>query len=308
MKILITGGRGFLGTRLTGILDKQSDVEFRTFGSSDLNLKDADATRAYFTKYRPDAIIHLAARVGGIEFNKTRHAEQLYENVTMLFNVLEAARSCECSKIILCGSVCAYAGEAPVPFSEETGLYSGVPETTVFGYGNAKRFFLTAAEAYRNQYNIDISLPILANLYGPGDDFNLATCHVIPAMINRLSDCVKNGINEVTFWGTGKASREFLYVDDAARAIISCIDRDIEIPFNVGSGEEVTMAELADLIAEQVGFSGTILWDTTKPDGHLRRKLDLARFDGLFPDWEGTKLRDGLKNSVEYFNKYTTTL
>ena len=301
MKILITGGRGFLGTRLCNILDNKNGIEYRTFSSSELNLKDMEAVRSYFSEYQPDAIIHLAARVGGIEFNKTRHAEQLFENVTMLFNVLEAARTCECSKIVLCGSVCAYAGEAPVPFSEETGLFSGVPETTVFGYGNAKRFFLTASEAYRNQYGMDISLPILANLYGPGDDFNLATCHVIPAMINRLSDCVKNGIDEVTFWGTGKASREFLYVDDAASAIINCIDRDIEIPFNVGSGEEVTMAKLADLIAEQVGFSGKILWDTTKPDGHPRRKLDLTRFDSLFPDGEGTALRDGLKNSVEYF-------
>lgn len=303
MKVLVTGGRGFLGTRLCNILDQQENVEYSTFSSSELDLKDIDAVRTYFAAYKPDAIIHLAARVGGIEFNKTRHAEQLFENVTMLFNVLEAARSCECRKTVLCGSVCAYAGDAPVPFAEETGLFSGVPEKTVFGYGNAKRFFLTAAEAYRNQYGMDISLPVLANLYGPGDDFNLATCHVIPAMINRLSECVEKGNNEVTFWGTGKASREFLYVDDAARAIINCLERDIEMPFNVGSGEEVTMAQLADIIAERVGFSGKILWDTTKPDGHPRRKLDLTRFNSLFPEWKGTSLSEGLKESVDYFRK-----
>jgi GDP-L-fucose synthase len=306
MKVLITGGRGFLGTRLTNILEKDKNIEFSTFRSSELDLKSIDDTRAYFKTCRPDAVIHLAARVGGIEFNKTRHAEQLYENVTMLFNILEAARNCECRKIVLCGSVCAYSGDAPVPFSEETGLYSGVPEKTVFGYGNAKRFFLTAAEAYRKQYGMEISLPILANLYGPGDDFNLATCHVIPAMINRFSDCIKNGVEEVTFWGTGNASREFLYVDDAAEIIINCLDRNIEIPFNVGSGEEITMSELAELIGALVGFKGKIMWDTDKPDGHPRRKLDLNRFDTLFPHWKGTRLNDGLKSSVEYFRSMSS--
>ena len=304
MKVLVTGGKGFLGTSLSKLLDQQADISYHCFNSSDLDLKDINATQDYCQNYKPDAIIHLAARVGGIEFNKTRHAEQLYENVTMLFNILEAARKCDCKKVVLCGSVCAYAGDAPIPFAEETGLFSGVPEKTVFGYGNAKRFFLIAAEAYIQQYGMDISLPVLANLYGPGDDFNLETCHVIPAMINRFSQAIENNASDVQFWGTGKASREFLYVDDAARAIIACLNRDIKTPFNVGSGEEITVYDLAHTISELMGYKGEITWDLTKPDGHPRRKLDLGRFEKLFTDWKGTSLKKGLANAIEYFKTH----
>ncbi|MBN1863381.1 MAG: NAD-dependent epimerase/dehydratase family protein [Victivallales bacterium] len=304
MKLLVTGGHGFLGGHLLAQLGRMDDVEAGVFSSVELDLRDPSATQDYFFDYKPDAVIHLAARVGGIEFNKTRHAEQLRDNTLMLFNVLEACRSSGCGKLVLCGSVCAYASNAPVPFSEDTGLFCGPPEETVLGYGSAKRMFITAAQAYRKQYGLKSCVPVLANLYGPGDSFDPSSCHVIPAMIRRFSEALAEGRDELVFWGTGRASREFLYSGDAARVIAECLARDIELPFNVGSGEEVTMSELAGAVAREAGYSGRIRWDVSKPDGHPRRKLDLTRFSTIFPEFTPTPLQIGLKLTVEFFIKH----
>jgi nucleoside-diphosphate-sugar epimerase len=300
-KILISGGNGFLGGHLKPLL-ANAGYEVHSPRSSEVDFRDLRQVRECFELLKPDWIIHLAARVGGIEYNKTRHAEQLYDNTSMLLSVLEGARQSGCLKVLLCGSVCAYSGNAPIPFKEESGLFSGTPEETVFGYGNAKRLFIPFAEAYSRQYGMDIKLPVLANLYGPGDDFNLESCHVIPAMIRRFAEAAERQDKSITLWGSGKVSREFLYVKDAAEVIFRALTNDTGFaPFNVGSGEECQILELVNTLSEILGYEGEIIWDTTRPDGHPRRKLDLEYFNSLFPDWQGTSLKEGLKATVEFY-------
>lgn len=299
-KVLVTGGRGFLGqhvcTKLDILLAKVIAPK-----SLEYDLTNRKVTKNLFATVKPDIVLHLAARVGGIEYNKVRHAEQLYQNVTMLLNVMEECRAIDIEKVVLCGSVCAYPGDSPVPF-EEKDLMGNHPEKTVIGYGTAKRFFIPAASIYAEQNNLNISLPVLANLYGPGDNFDLSSCHVIPAMIHKLHDAKTKKISTVTFWGSGNATREFLFVEDAAEVIIKTAERDNgPRPFNVSSGNEISMKELVATIAKLVGYHGEIKWDTSKPDGHPRRYLEISTMKKIFPETKTINMGDGLKLTVEWY-------
>ena len=299
-KILVTGGTGFLGKHVCAKLNALS-AKVIAPKSIDYDLTNPIATKRLFMSVKPNIVLHLAARVGGIEYNKSRHAEQLYQNVTMLLNVMEGCKHLGVKKVVLVGSVCAYPGDAPIPFKEKD-LMGNHPERTVIGYGTAKRFFIPVGAVYSDQYKLNVALPVLANLYGPGDNFDPLSCHVIPAMIRKLNDAKVNKIPSVTFWGSGKATREFLFVEDAAEIILMTAEKDIEVrPFNVGSGEEITMKDLAFAIAKLIDYDGEIRWDTSKPDGHPRRYLDISIMRKLFPEKKMINIVDGLRFTIEWF-------
>lgn len=301
-KTLVTGGAGFLGRQVCAKLNGLS-ADVIAPKHSEYDLLDPLATQKLFNNSRPDIVLHLAAKVGGIEYNKSRHSEQLYQNVTMLLNVMEACKHTAVKKVVLVNSVCAYPEDAPIPFHEKD-LMGNHPEKTVIGYGTAKRFFIPVAAVYSEQHKISVSLPVLANLYGPGDNFDPLSCHVIPAMIHKISYANTNNIPSVSFWGSGKATREFLFVEDAAEIIVMSAEQNIgPEPFNVGSGEEITMADLASTIAKLIGYDGVIQWDTSKPDGHPRRSLDCNTMRKLFPGKKTTNITNGLGLTIKWFQQ-----
>ncbi len=301
-KVLVTGGNGFLGQHVCAKLNALS-VKVIAPKSIEYDLTNPADAKKLFITVNPDIVLHLAARVGGIEYNKSRHAEQLYQNVAMLLNVMEGCKHFGVKKVVLVGSVCAYPGDAPIPFKEKD-LMGTHPEKTVFGYGTAKRLFIPVAAAYSEQYKLNVALPVLANLYGPGDNFDPLSCHVIPAIIRKLNDAKTNKIPSVTFWGSGKATREFLFVEDAAEIILMSAEKDIgPCPFNVGSGEEIAIADLVSTIAQLIDYDGEIRWDTSKPDGHPRRYLDISAARKLFPEKNMINIIHGLRLTVEWFQQ-----
>lgn len=299
-KILITGGTGFLGKHVCYKLRELSSKIFAP-KSTEYDLTNPIATKKLFAYVMPDIVLHLAAKVGGIEFNKSRHAEQLYQNTMMLLNVMEECKNHNVQKVVLVGSVCAYPSNTSIPF-KEINLMGDHPEKTVIGYGTAKRFFIPTALLYSEQYKLDIALPVLANLYGPGDNFDLLSCHVIPALIRKFYDAKNNNISSVTLWGTGTATREFLFVEDAAEIILLSAERNIGCePVNIGSGEEISIKDLAQMIAKLIDYNGEILWDISKPDGHPRRTLDVSNMKKIFPDKKITLIADGLASTIKWF-------
>jgi GDP-L-fucose synthase len=296
--VTVTGGAGFLGRFVTRDL-RELGADVRVIRSSDHDLRDPAASRDAVDGAQ--VVIHLAANVGGIGFNRRNPAPLVYDNLMMTGNIFEQARAAGVEKLVSACTVCAYPKHTPVPFSE-TSLWDGYPEESNAPYGLAKKMMLVLSDAYRRQYGFDSCVPIIANLYGPEDNFDLEDSHVIAAMIRKFVEAHERGGEPVTLWGTGSASREFLYVEDAARALLLAAEHlDRSDAVNVGTGVETRIRDLAELIQDLVGHRGDIVWDSTKPDGQPTRYLDVSRAR----DWLGfeadTPLRDGLDRTIASF-------
>ena len=299
---VVTGGSGFLGSHLVEELrERSSDIDVFVPRSSEYDLRNRDEIRAMLRDTDPDVIIHLAASVGGIGANRDNPGRYFYDNAVMGIELMEQARQYGVEKVTLLGTVCAYPEITPIPFKEEN-LFDGFPEETNAPYGIAKRSLLVQSQAYRKQYDFNSIYLLPVNLYGPRDDFDLETSHVIPALIRKCIEARKCGDDTVTVWGTGDPTREFLYVKDAVTGILNATESyDRSIPVNLGSGEEVSIKELAEKIASLTGYDGDLIWDTSKPDGQPRRKLDTSKARKEF-GWEAsTMLTEGLRETIEWF-------
>jgi nucleoside-diphosphate-sugar epimerase len=300
MKILLTGATGFLGQNLKPVLSE--DYEVQGIQSSFWDLRCQRTCYQALDQFKPDVIVHAAGSVGGILANKENPGKFMYENLIMGANLIEAARTEGVKKFILLGTVCAYPKHTPVPFKEEE-LWNGYPEETNAPYGIAKKTLMRLVEAYHEQYNFNGVNLVPVNMYGPHDHFNLTSSHVIPALILKVHQARKNGDTEVILWGSGQASREFLYAPDCAKAIKLAIEKDVSPePINIGTGKEIKICELIETIADIMGFDGDIIYDTTKPDGQPRRCLDTSRAKDRLGFEAKTNLRDGLVKTIEWFN------
>ncbi|MBI4021910.1 MAG: GDP-L-fucose synthase [Candidatus Andersenbacteria bacterium] len=300
-RILVTGGSGFLGSRVVDTLIKHGYRRVYAPTIDEYNLVQADGARRAVRETAPDIIIHLAARVGGIGANRARPGTFFYDNLMMGVQLMEEARRAGVQKFVAIGTICCYPKFSAVPFREET-LWDGYPEETNAPYGLAKKMLLVQAQAYRSQYGFNGIFLMPVNLYGPGDNFDLESGHVLPALIRKCSEAVRLGMDEVVVWGTGEPTREFLYVDDCARAIVLATERyDGPEPVNIGSGFEISIRDLAALVAEFTGFTGRLRWDTNKPDGQPRRRLDVSRAREYFGFTASTDFRTGLQRTIEWY-------
>lgn len=303
-RVLATGGAGFLGRRVCALLDA-AGARTTVVRSAELDLTRQSDTEAYVQDQRPDVIVHLAAEVGGIGANRDNPGRYFYANAMMGINLIEAARSAGVSKFVQIGTVCAYPKHTPIPFVEDD-LWIGYPEETNAPYGVAKKSLLVMLQAYRAQYGLNGIYLLPVNLYGPGDNFDLNSSHVIPALIRKFVNAVDEGHRDVEVWGTGAASREFLHVDDAARAIVmGTVAYDDSEPVNIGASREITITELVTLIADLTGFEGELSWDTTKPDGQPRRKLDTTRAEERFGFRASVALEDGLRSTIDWWRAHS---
>ncbi len=304
IRILVTGGKGFLGKHVCENLRSRGFNEIITFSRKDYNLtRENDVEKLFKDNTQIDVVLHLAAVVGGIGFNKENPGKIYYENLMMNTLVQEYSRLAGVSKFVGVGSVCSYPKIVPTPFKEEK-LWDGYPEETNAPYGLAKKSMLVQSQAYAQQYGFNAIHLVMVNLYGPGDDFNPRTSHVIPALIRKFSEARQNNYHEITLWGTGNASREFLYVEDAAEGIIKAIEHyNKSFPVNLGSGQEVTIKGLATKIAELTGFAGEIKWDATKPDGQPRRCLDVSLAEKEFYFKACTPLEEGLTKTISWYKQ-----
>lgn len=301
-KILLTGGAGFLGSFITERLINEKKLDPRDISvprSKNLDLtKWENCVKAVDDI---DVVIHLAAKVGGIGFNKKYPATLFYDNAIMGIQLIEAARQAGVEKFVAIGTVCAYPKFTPVPFKEEN-LWEGYPEETNAPYGIAKKILLIQAEAYRQQYGFNAIYLLMVNLYGPRDNFHPEYSHVIPALIRKVYEAKESGRDCITLWGTGKPTREFLYVEDAADGIILATERyNKSEPVNLGSGYEISIKDLANLIAEIIGFDGEIKWDDSKPDGQPRRRLDVSKAEKEFGFKAKVNLRAGLEKTINWY-------
>jgi GDP-L-fucose synthase len=298
--ITVTGGAGFLGRPTVALLE-QLGAQVRVIRSSEYDLRDADATREALDGAQ--VVMHLAARVGGIGFNRRNPGPLAYDNLIMGTNVFEASRQLGVEKLVAACSVCAYPKFTPVPFKEDD-LWNGYPEESNAPYGLAKKMLIVLSDAYRRQYGLDSCAPIMANLYGPGDNFDPEDSHVIAAMVNKFVAAADSGDPAVTLWGTGTPSREFLYVDDAARALVLAAEKlDSSVPVNIGTGRETKIRDLAEMVAAAVGFEGDTVWDTSRPDGQPVRYLDVSRARELFGFEAEMPLEEGLRRTVDSYRE-----
>lgn len=296
-RVMVTGGGGFLGQAVVRCLQADGADQIFVPRSHDYDLRTKEGIDRALAAGRPQLVIHLAAVVGGIGANRENPGRFFYENAIMGIQLMEQARLAGVEKFVTLGTVCAYPKFTPVPFREDD-LWNGYPEETNAPYGLAKRMLLVQGQAYRQQYGFNSIYLMPVNLYGPGDNFDPRSSHVIPALIKKCLDAIDRGADHIDVWGTGSASREFLYVDDAADGIVLAAERynDPE-PVNLGTGQEITIRHLVELIAEVTGFKGEIRWDPTKPDGQPRRALDTSRAVG-FGFGARVALRDGLLGTV----------
>jgi GDP-L-fucose synthase len=291
--VTVTGGTGFLGRHLTGELEAHGAKVFAV-GRSAYDLRRRSEIDRMLADTRPDAVVHLAAVVGGIGANREQPGRFLYENALMGLELLEGCRTAAVPKVVVAGTVCAYPKHTPVPFREER-LWDGYPEETNAPYGLAKKLLLVQCQAYRAQYGMNAVYLLPVNLYGPGDNFDLGTSHVIPAMIRRFAEARDSGAGSVTLWGDGSPTREFLHVRDAARGFRLALERyDGPEPVNLGSGEELAIRDLAALVAAATGYRGEIRWDPSKPNGQPRRRLATDRARA----WLGFEAQVGLKEGI----------
>jgi GDP-L-fucose synthase len=300
-RVLITGGTGFLGSAVARAVEAKDAAAVIALGSSDYDLMLQTEVEKMFDDHNPDLVINLAARVGGIGANMARPADLYLSNLLIGTYVLEAARKRNTPKTVLAGTICAYPKFTPVPF-QESALWDGYPEETNAPYGIAKKALLVHAQANRQQYGQNAIYLLPVNLYGPGDKFNAEVSHVIPALIKKCVEAIERGDDEIVVWGTGSATREFLYVDDAAEAILLAAELyDDPDPVNLGSGREVAIKELAETIARLAGFTGRLRWDASKPDGQPRRGLDTTRAEKKFGFTAKTSLEHGLATTIEWY-------
>jgi len=300
-RVLITGGTGFLGRAVRAAVEARGARDVIAPSSDDYDLRQAEQVAAMFDDAQPDLVIHLAARVGGIGANQARPADLYVENLLMGTYVIEEARKHGTDKTVLVGTVCSYPKHTPVPFQEGS-LWQGYPEETNAPYGIAKLAHLVHAQSNRAQYGQNCIYLLPTNLYGPGDKFHPAVSHVIPALIKKCVDAKEAGDDHIEVWGTGSASREFLYVDDAAEGIVLAAERyDGPEPVNLGANHERPIRELVELIVKVVGFDGDIRWDTSKPDGQPRRRVDPSRAADAFGFAASTSFDDGLRATVDWY-------
>jgi GDP-L-fucose synthase len=300
-RVLVTGGAGFLGSV---VVEKLRERECQTVivpRSKDYDLRDRDAIIRLFREVSPELVIHLAAIVGGIGANRADPGKFFYDNAIMGIQLMEYARQFGVQKFVAVGTVCAYPKFTPVPFREDD-LWNGYPEETNAPYGLAKKMMLVQAQAYRAQYGFNAIYLLPVNLYGPRDNFDLESSHVIPAMIRKCVEAKQTGAVEIVLWGDGSPTREFLYVEDAAEGILRAAEcYDADQPVNLGSGEEISIRDLAQFIAKEVGFTGRITWDTTKPNGQPRRCLDVSRAKELFGFRIKHTFHEGICKTVAWY-------
>jgi len=302
-RVLVTGGAGFLGSFVVERLREQGCTEVFVPRSRDYDLVSGEAIHRPLQDSRPDLVLHLAARVGGIGANQQHPGSFFYDNLMMGVQLLHAAMQHGVSRFVAVGTICAYPKHTPVPFREED-LWNGYPEETNAPYGLAKKMLLVQAQAYRQEYGFDAIYLLPVNLYGPRDNFDPASSHVIPALIRKFLEARDQGLPEVTLWGTGQASREFLYVEDAAAGILLAAERyQGAEPVNLGAGFEITIAALAAQLAPLCGFSGRIRWDPSRPDGQPRRMLDTRRAREGFGFVAPTRFEEGLRRTVAWYEQ-----
>lgn len=302
-RIVVTGGAGFLGRCVQKELLQQGVARDQLFipRRREYDLTSLEAVRRMYDDMRPEVVIHLAAEVGGIGANRTQPGRFFYSNLAMGMNLIEEARLRGIAKFVQVGTVCSYPKFTPVPFREDD-LWNGYPEETNAPYGIAKKALLVMLQAYRQQYGLNGIYLVPVNLYGPGDNFDLETSHVIPAMIRKFVESKRRDLPRVELWGTGAASREFLYVDDAARGIVlALMHYEGAEPVNLGTGKEITIRDLAERIKRLVGYHGDVVWDESRPDGQPRRCLDVARAIGLFGFEAKVALDEGLQRAIDSY-------
>jgi GDP-L-fucose synthase len=302
-RVVVTGGAGFLGRFVVDRLKDHSGIEIAVPRSREYNLVDGAEVVRLFNDTKPDLVIHLAAVVGGIGYNKENPGRFLYENLMMGTQLIEQARLHGVKKFVALGTVCAYPKFTPAPFKEDD-LWNGYPEETNAPYGLAKKMMLAQVQAYREQYGFNGIFLLPANLYGPGDNFDLETSHVIPALIRKCVTARRNNLPSIEAWGSGEVSREFLYVEDCADGILRAARLYNESePVNLGNGREVFIKDLVHLIADLTGFKGEIRWQPSRPDGQPRRQLDVSRAQEKFGFQATTSLEDGLRRTIEWYER-----
>jgi GDP-L-fucose synthase len=307
-RIIVTGGAGFLGKPVCRALQRYNPAEIFVPRSADYDLRDRDAIRSLFLAKDPQVVVHLAAVVGGIGANRVNPGRYFYDNAMMGLQLIEEARINGIEKILSVGTICSYPKFTEVPFREDH-LWNGFPEETNAAYGLAKKMLLVQAQAYRQQYGLNAVTLLPVNLYGPRDNFDPASSHVIPALIRKAVEARDAGRDFLEVWGTGAASREFLFVRDAAEAIALAAEKyNSSEPVNVGSGQEITISSLTELICELSGFKGEIRWDSSKPDGQPRRCLDTTRAERDFGFKASTPFRDGLIETLAWFERNQAVL
>jgi GDP-L-fucose synthase len=300
-RILVTGGGGFLGRYLLDRLRQRGCTNLYWPRRREFDLTRSDAVRKLFQEFRPEIVIHAAATVGGIGANRANPGLFFYENAIMGIQLIEACRQFEVEKTVVLGTICAYPKFTPVPFREEH-LWNGYPEETNAPYGIAKKALLVQCQSYRDQYGMNAVFLLPVNLYGPHDNFDLEASHVIPALIRKCLEAKERGDAEVVLWGDGSPTREFLYVNDAAEAIVKATESyNGADPVNIGSGQEISIHDLATKIAALTGFTGHLKWDTTKPNGQPRRCLDVHRATEQFGFTASTNLDSGLRTTIEWY-------
>ena len=301
-RVMVTGGAGFLGRRIVEALADRG-AEPLVVRSADYDLTVRERALAALTDLRPDLVVHAAARVGGIGANLADPAGFFRDNALMGIHLIDESWRAGVRKVLVVGTVCSYPKHAPIPFREES-LWDGYPEETNAPYGIAKKMLLVQGQAYRRQHGFDVIHVVPTNLYGPGDDFDPEASHVIPAVIRKCVEAVEAGAEEVTLWGTGRPTREFLHVDDAAEGLVLALERYSDpAPLNLGANREIAILDLAEMVAEATGFTGRFVWDASRPDGQPRRAVDGSRAEALLGWRPEVDLPRGLKETVEWWRR-----
>jgi GDP-L-fucose synthase len=302
-RVMVTGGSGFLGQAVVRLLEQAGCRDIVIPRSHTHDLRDPAVARALLEETRPDMVLHLAGTVGGIGANQANAGRFFYDNIVMGVHIMEESRRIGVGKFVAVGTICSYPKLTPVPFREDH-LWDGYPEETNAPYGLAKKMLLVQAQAYRQQYGFNAIYLLPVNLYGPGDNLNENSSHVIPALVRKCFEAMAAGQDHITVWGTGNATREFLYVDDSARGVLLAAERyNKPEPVNIGAGFEISIRELAQMIVRLTGFNGRIVWDTSRPDGQPRRSLDTSRARAEFGFTATTAFETGLRQVIEWYRR-----